>query len=176
MTGNSGCMPSFFLQILSRSSQFNPSALYKSTLSQWESSIGHQNHHNSSAKKHKTIATWESVLSAMLETKLDPQRRCHCVWRRRGWGHSRFPAACYLRVCDTCSPHDPACPWSIPASEAKQESNHPRWKNLIGAFHPTVTGVVDTDFLDTLPRRNLSRDTPSCFKYALSAAATCSNL
>lgn len=45
--------------------------------------------------------------------------------------------------------------------------NHPAGKNLIGAFHQPVGVVIDTDFLETLPRRDFIAGLAESVKHAL---------
>jgi 3-dehydroquinate synthase len=49
--------------------------------------------------------------------------------------------------------------------------NHPRGKNLIGAFHQPSLVVSDTDFLRTLPQRELSAGLAEVIKHGLLADA-----
>jgi 3-dehydroquinate synthase len=45
--------------------------------------------------------------------------------------------------------------------------NHPLGKNMIGAFHQPRCVMIDTDTLDTLPDRELSRRLAEVIKYGL---------
>jgi 3-dehydroquinate synthase len=49
----------------------------------------------------------------------------------------------------------------------KTAVNHPRAKNMIGAFHQPVAVVADTDTLRTLPRRELSAGLAEVIKHGL---------
>jgi 3-dehydroquinate synthase len=49
--------------------------------------------------------------------------------------------------------------------------NHPRGKNMIGAFHQPVRVVCDLDMLDTLPDRELSAGLAEVIKYGPTADA-----
>ncbi len=51
----------------------------------------------------------------------------------------------------------------------KTAVNHPRGKNLIGAFHQPIAVVVDTDSLTTLPPRELRAGLAEVIKYGLLA-------
>jgi 3-dehydroquinate synthase len=50
--------------------------------------------------------------------------------------------------------------------------NHPRGKNLVGAFHQPAAVVADTDLLRTLPDRELSAGLAEIIKHGLLADAT----
>ncbi len=45
--------------------------------------------------------------------------------------------------------------------------NHPRGKNLIGSIYPPRLVVIDPDFLETLPRRELYAGLPEVIKYGI---------
>lgn len=47
--------------------------------------------------------------------------------------------------------------------------NHPRGKNLIGAFHQPIAVIADTDTLSTLPARELSAGLAEVIKYGMLA-------
>ena len=49
----------------------------------------------------------------------------------------------------------------------KTAVNHPRGKNLIGAFHQPRAVLIDTDFLDTLPPRELRAGLAEVVKYGI---------
>ena len=49
----------------------------------------------------------------------------------------------------------------------KTAVNHPRGKNMIGAFHQPITVLADTDTLKTLPARELSAGLAEVIKYGL---------
>lgn len=51
----------------------------------------------------------------------------------------------------------------------KTAVNHPRGKNMIGAFHQPIAVVVDTDSLATLPARELRAGLAEVIKYGLLA-------
>lgn len=51
----------------------------------------------------------------------------------------------------------------------KTAVNHPRGKNLIGAFHQPITVVADTETLSTLPPRELRAGLAEVIKYGLLA-------
>lgn len=49
----------------------------------------------------------------------------------------------------------------------KTAVNHPRGKNMIGAFHQPIGVIADTDTLQTLPRRELLAGVAEVIKYGL---------
>src|SRR5690606_6588503 len=49
----------------------------------------------------------------------------------------------------------------------KTAVNHPRAKNMIGAFHQPIAVLADTDTLATLPKRELSAGLAEVVKYGL---------
>lgn len=78
-----------------------------------------------------------------------------------------FASACYQRGIDCVQ-----IPTSLLAQVdssvgGKTAVNHPRAKNMIGAFHQPLAVIADTDTLRTLPQRELSAGLAEVIKYGL---------
>jgi 3-dehydroquinate synthase len=141
-------------------------ALYKTTLSQWEAQLGIKTITIPDGEKHKTISTWEAVLSAMLEAKLDRGAVVIAFGGGVVGDITGFAAACYLRGVRYMQVPTTLLAMVDSSVGGKTGVNHPVGKNLIGAFHQPSLVWVDTDFLDTLPRREFIAGYAELFKYA----------
>jgi 3-dehydroquinate synthase len=141
-------------------------ALYKSTLSQWEAQLGIKTITIPDGEKHKTISTWESVLSALLEAKLDRSAVVIAFGGGVVGDITGFAAACYLRGVRYVQVPTTLLAMVDSSVGGKTGVNHPVGKNLIGAFHQPSLVWVDTDFLDTLPRKEFIAGYAELFKYA----------
>lgn len=78
-----------------------------------------------------------------------------------------FAAACYQRGVDFIQIPTTLLAQVDSSVGGKTGVNHPRGKNLIGAFHQPVAVLVDLDTLDTLPDRELSAGLAEVIKYGL---------
>jgi 3-dehydroquinate synthase len=141
-------------------------ALYKTTLSQWEAQLGIKTITIPDGEKHKTISTWEAVLSAMLEAKLDRGAVVIAFGGGVVGDITGFAAACYLRGVRYMQVPTTLLAMVDSSVGGKTGVNHPVGKNLIGAFHQPSLVWVDTDFLDTLPQREFIAGYAELFKYA----------
>lgn len=118
-------------------------------------------------EQHKTLATLESIFDALLEHRFDRS----CTLLALGGGvvgdMAGFAAACYQR-----GVHCIQIPTTLLAQVdssvgGKTAVNHPRGKNMIGAFHQPRCVLADTDTLSTLPERELSAGLAEVVKYGL---------
>jgi 3-dehydroquinate synthase len=78
-----------------------------------------------------------------------------------------FAAACYQRGIDFVQLPTTLLAQVDSAVGGKTAVNHPRAKNMIGAFHQPVAVVIDTDTLATLPPRELAAGLAEVIKYGL---------
>lgn len=78
-----------------------------------------------------------------------------------------FAAACYQRGVDWLAVPTTLLAQVDAALGGKTAINHPRAKNLIGAFHDPVAVWTDTGFLDTLPAREYRAGLAEVVKYGL---------
>ena len=115
----------------------------------------------------KTIETLDLIFDAMLEAKLD--RRTVMVALGGGviGDVVGFAAATYMRGVRFVQVPTTLLAQVDSSVGGKTAVNHPRGKNMIGAFYQPVAVEIDTDVLNTLPERELSAGLAEVIKYGL---------
>ena len=78
-----------------------------------------------------------------------------------------FAAACYQRGVDFIQLPTTLLAQVDSSVGGKTGINHPRGKNMIGAFHQPRAVMIDTDTIATLPERELSAGLAEVIKYGL---------
>ena len=78
-----------------------------------------------------------------------------------------FAAACYQRGVDFIQVPTTLLAQVDSSVGGKTAVNHPRGKNMIGAFHQPGLVLIDTDVLATLPKRELAAGMAEVIKYGL---------
>src|SRR5690606_25377249 len=78
-----------------------------------------------------------------------------------------FAAACYQRGVDFIQVPTTLLAQVDSSVGGKTAVNHPRGKNMIGAFHQPKAVIIDTDVLETLPPREFSAGVAEVIKYGL---------
>ena len=118
-------------------------------------------------ERHKTLATLETLFDALLEHRFD--RRCTLVALGGGviGDLTGFAAACYQRGVAYLQVPTTLLAQVDSSVGGKTGVNHPRGKNMIGAFHQPRCVLADTDTLATLPERELSAGLAEVIKYGL---------
>jgi 3-dehydroquinate synthase len=122
-------------------------------------------------EQHKTLATVERVLDAMVERRLN---RDACVVALGGGvvgDMAGFAAACYQRGVDYVQVPTTLLAQVDSSVGGKTGVNHPGGKNLVGAFHQPRAVVSDIGTLGTLPPRELRAGLAEVIKVGLVADA-----
>jgi len=122
-------------------------------------------------EQHKTLATMERVLDALVERRLN---RDACVVALGGGvvgDTAGFAAACYQRGVDYVQVPTTLLAQVDSSVGGKTGVNHPGGKNLIGAFHQPRAVVSDIGTLGTLPPRELRAGLAEVIKVGLVADA-----
>jgi 3-dehydroquinate synthase len=116
---------------------------------------------------HKNIATWSHILDALLTFKLT--RRCTLIALGGGvvGDMTGFAAACYQRGVAFLQMPTTLLAQVDASVGGKTGINHPLGKNMIGAFCQPNCVIIDTDTLDTLPKRELIAGLAEVIKYGL---------
>lgn len=116
---------------------------------------------------HKTLATFERIVTALLEARFDRQ----CTLIALGGGVvgdlTGFAAACYQRGVAYVQVPTTLLAQVDSAVGGKTAVNHPLGKNMIGAFHQPRAVIADTETLVTLPDRELAAGIAEVIKYGL---------
>ncbi len=118
----------------------------------------------------KTLDTWRQVLDALVDHGLDRD----AVLIAFGGGVildlAGFAAATYLRGIRWIALPTTLLAMVDAAHGGKTGVDHPEAKNLIGAFHPPIEVLADTDVLKTLPEREVRGGLAEVVKHAVIGA------
>ena len=116
---------------------------------------------------HKTLASYEKILSAMLEAKFD--RSCMVVALGGGvvGDVAGFAAASYQRGVGLVQVPTTLLAQVDSSVGGKTAVNHPLGKNMIGAFYQPQAVLIDLNTLETLPAREFSAGLAEVVKVGL---------
>ncbi|MCC5879944.1 MAG: 3-dehydroquinate synthase [Idiomarina sp.] len=119
----------------------------------------------------KSLATWQDALDALLGSGF--ARDCTVVALGGGvvGDLAGFVAASFHRGVDFVQLPTTLLSQVDSSVGGKTAVNHPRGKNLIGAFHQPRAVLIDTQCLHTLPARELSAGLAEVIKYGVMANA-----
>ncbi len=115
----------------------------------------------------KTLATVESILTRMLEARLDRGSTLIAFGGGVVGDIAGFAAAIYQRGIDFIQVPTTLLSQVDSSVGGKTGVNHPLGKNMIGAFHQPRAVLIDTDTLQTLPVRELRAGAAEIIKYGL---------
>jgi 3-dehydroquinate synthase len=114
--------------------------------------------------------TWESV-AKILDVLIEARHRRTTTVLALGGGVigdiAGFTAACYQRHVDFIQVPTTLLAQIDASVGGKTAINHPRGKNMIGAFHQPRCVIIDTNTLHTLPGREFSAGLAEIIKAAL---------
>jgi 3-dehydroquinate synthase len=118
-------------------------------------------------ENHKNLGTLEHVISALIDAQFD--RDCMLVALGGGvvGDVTGFAAACYQRGVDFVQVPTTLLAQVDSSVGGKTAVNHPRGKNMIGAFHQPRAVIIDANLLMTLPPREVSAGVAEIVKYGL---------
>lgn len=116
---------------------------------------------------HKNMGAVETILDALVDARFN--RDCAVIALGGGvvGDIAGFAAACYQRGVDFIQLPTTLLAQVDSSVGGKTGVNHPRGKNLIGAFHQPRAVLIDTQTLETLPQREMSAGMAEVIKYAL---------
>lgn len=118
-------------------------------------------------ERHKTLDTWAQILDALLSHGFD--RRSVVVALGGGvvGDMAGFAAASYQRGARFVQIPTTLLAQVDSSVGGKTGVNHPRGKNMIGAFHQPDAVIIDVALLESLPERELAAGLAEVIKYGL---------
>jgi len=114
---------------------------------------------------HKTIATVESILDRLVESKAGRDVTIVALGGGVVGDIAGFAAACYMRGVAFVQVPTTLLAQVDSSVGGKTGVNHPGGKNLVGAFHQPRAVLIDTDTLATLPDREYCAGIAEVIKY-----------
>ena len=118
-------------------------------------------------ERFKTLATLETVFDALLEKRHSRTTTLIALGGGVIGDMTGFAAACYQRGVDFIQVPTTLLAQVDSSVGGKTAVNHPRGKNMIGAFYQPKAVLIDTDVLKTLPPRELGAGLAEVIKYGL---------
>jgi 3-dehydroquinate synthase len=118
-------------------------------------------------ESHKTLASFATIIDRLIERRF---HRDACVIALGGGvvgDVTGFAAASYQRGIDFIQVPTTLLSQVDSSVGGKTAVNHPRAKNMIGAFYQPIGVVADLDTLSTLPERELTAGLAEVIKYGL---------
>jgi len=122
-------------------------------------------------ERYKNLATLEQVFDAAVDGRCDRRTTVIALGGGVVGDMAGFAAAVYQRGVPFIQVPTTLLAQVDSSVGGKTGVNHPRGKNMIGAFHQPVAVVADTATLDTLDDRQLSAGLAEVIKYGLIADA-----
>lgn len=116
-------------------------------------------------EQHKTLASLERIVDALLERRHSRRTTLIALGGGVVGDLTGFAAACYQRGVAFVQIPTTLLAQVDSSIGGKTAVNHPRGKNMIGAFHQPRGVLVDTDVLATLPARELAAGLAEVIKY-----------
>jgi len=114
---------------------------------------------------YKTLATMTTILDALVEARAGRDTTVIALGGGVVGDIAGFAAATYMRGVDFIQVPTTLLAQVDSSVGGKTGVNHPRGKNLVGAFHQPRCVLIDTDTLATLPERELSAGLAEVIKY-----------
>ena len=118
-------------------------------------------------ERFKTLAVLERIFDALLEHRHARTTTLVALGGGVIGDMTGFAAACYQRGVDFIQVPTTVLAQVDSSVGGKTAVNHPRGKNMIGAFHQPKAVIIDTDVLSTLPERELGAGLAEVIKYGL---------
>ena len=118
-------------------------------------------------EKFKTLSVLEQVFDKLLEARHARTTTLIALGGGVIGDMVGFAAACYQRGVDFIQVPTTLLAQVDSSVGGKTAVNHPRGKNMIGAFHQPKAVIIDTDVLSTLPAREFSAGLAEVIKYGL---------
>jgi 3-dehydroquinate synthase len=114
---------------------------------------------------YKNLATMQTVLDGLVETGANRDTTVIALGGGVVGDITGFAAACYMRGVSFIQVPTTLLAQVDSSVGGKTGVNHPKGKNLIGAFHQPQVVMIDTDTLSTLPDRELKAGMAEVIKH-----------
>jgi len=118
-------------------------------------------------EKYKTLETLNTVFDALLARKHNRSTTLVALGGGVIGDMTGFAAACYQRGVEFVQVPTTLLAQVDSSVGGKTGVNHPRGKNMIGAFHQPRAVIIDVDTLATLPAREFAAGLAEVIKYGL---------
>ena len=118
-------------------------------------------------EKHKNLATFEKILSALLESKHGRDTTVVALGGGVIGDMAGFAASCYQRGVPFIQVPTTLLSQVDSSVGGKTAVNHPLGKNMIGAFYQPQSVIIDINCLKTLPQREFSAGMAEVIKYGI---------
>ena len=118
-------------------------------------------------EQYKTLETLASIYDALLEARCDRHTTVLALGGGVVGDMAGFAAATYQRGVPFLQVPTTLLAQVDSSVGGKTGVNHPRGKNMIGAFHQPCCVIADTDTLTTLPEREYAAGLAEVIKYGL---------
>ena len=118
-------------------------------------------------EKFKTLDTLETIFDALMAKRHSRTTTLIALGGGVIGDMVGFAAACYQRGVDFIQVPTTLLAQVDSSVGGKTAVNHPRGKNMIGAFHQPRLVLIDTDVLDSRPSRELAAGFAEVVKYGL---------
>ncbi|MDF1628815.1 MAG: 3-dehydroquinate synthase [Alcanivoracaceae bacterium] len=118
-------------------------------------------------EKYKSLSVLEKIFDRLLEGRHARTTTLIALGGGVVGDMVGFAAACYQRGVDFIQVPTTLLAQVDSSVGGKTAVNHPRGKNMIGAFHQPKAVIIDTDVLETLPAREFSAGLAEVIKYGL---------
>ncbi|HON11582.1 MAG TPA: 3-dehydroquinate synthase [Chitinispirillaceae bacterium] len=141
-------------------------SIYSGLLQNWKEKLGLQIYTIPDGEKYKTVDTWKEVLDFLLSSKIERSSVVLALGGGVVGDITGFAASSVLRGVKYVQIPTTLLAMVDSSVGGKTAVDHPRGKNLIGAFYQPSHVFVDTAFLDTLSDRDFRSGYAELFKYA----------
>lgn len=117
-------------------------------------------------ERYKTLDSWSRIIDRLVELRATRDTTIITLGGGVVGDIGGFAAASYMRGINFIQVPTTLLAQVDASVGGKTGVNHPRGKNLVGAFHQPQTVLIDIDTLDTLPRREFSAGLAEVVKIA----------
>jgi 3-dehydroquinate synthase len=125
----------------------------------------HEVHVLPDGERHKTIATWQGIIDKLVDMQARRDTQLIALGGGVVGDITGFAAAAWMRGVRFLQAPTTLLAQVDASVGGKTGVNHPRGKNLIGAFHQPAAVVIDSATLDTLPAREFNAGVAEVVKY-----------